>query len=347
MRDLLEQSVERLLTSEINPDLLGRTDADGAWAAELWRMMEEAGFTVALVPEAAGGAGARWPDVFALFRAVGRYAAPIPFAEAALANWLLAEAGLPIPQGATTIARADLTVLNGRVSGRLLGAPWGRHARQILAVSPGSEPMVMLFDRAELTVSHGLNLAREPQDDFVMEDVAPLAAAPLPDQLPADVLLRGGALARSAQIAGALQHALDLSLRYAEERSQFGKPIGKFQAVQQQLAVLAEHALLSSTAAEAAFAADGNFSELPIASAKIVAGQSAAAGAAIAHAVHGAIGVTFEHSLHFTTRRLWAWRSEFGSDRYWSERLGRLISVQPAGQFWPRLSTPFTLSPFI
>lgn len=340
MRDMLEQSIERLLSSAVDAELLIKAEDEGLWAADLWTMVEEAGFTYALVPEEAGGAGATWADVFTLFRAAGRYAAPIPFGETVVANWLMAKAGLDIPEGPTTIATPDLTLSEGKASGRLTGAAWGRHARHILVVAGGT-PTAMLFDRAALQLAAGLNVGREPCDEVILEGIAPVASAPLPDGLHADALLRGGALVRSAQMAGALQHLLDLSLRYAEERSQFGRPIAKFQAIQHQLAVLAEHTSLALIAADAAFAfADDGLPETPVASAKIIAGEAATAGAAIAHAVHGAIGVTYEHSLHFTTRRLWAWRSEFGSERYWSERLGRSIASRPAGQLWTDLSTP-------
>ncbi len=340
MRDMLEQSIERLLSSAVDAELLIRTEDEGLWAADLWRMVEDAGFTHALVSEAACGAGAAWADVFTMFRAAGRYAAPIPFGETVVANWLMDKAGMDIPAGPTTIATPHLEIAGGKASGRLAGAAFGRHASHILVVA-GEAPTVMLFERASLPMTPGLNVGREPCDDFVLDGVAPVAAAPLPDGLPADALLRGGALVRAAQMAGGLQHLLDLSLRYAEDRSQFGRPIAKFQAIQHQLAVLAEHTSLALIAADAAFAfADNGLPETPVASAKIVAGEAATAGAAIAHAVHGAIGVTYEHSLHFTTRRLWAWRSEFGSERYWSQRLGRSIASRPAAQFWTDLSTP-------
>ena len=61
-------------------------------------------------------------------------------------------------------------------------------------------------------------------------------------------------------------------------------------------------------------------------------------GAAIAHQVHGAIGFTHEHSLHFATRRLWAWREEFGADAWWAERLGQAAIAAGAAGFWPALT---------
>ena len=72
--------------------------------------------------------------------------------------------------------------------------------------------------------------------------------------------------------------------------------------------------------------------------AAILAAVKTARGAAIAHQVHGAIGFTHEHSLHFATRRLWAWREEFGADAWWAERLGQAAIAAGAAGFWPALT---------
>jgi len=69
------------------------------------------------------------------------------------------------------------------------------------------------------------------------------------------------------------------------------------------------------------------------------AGEAAGLGAGIAHQVHGAIGFTYEHSLHFATRRLWSWRAEFGSESQWAQVLGRAIAARGANQLWPDLTT--------
>ena len=74
---------------------------------------------------------------------------------------------------------------------------------------------------------------------------------------------------------------------------------------------------------------------LDVAVAKVRVGEAASNGAAIAHQVHGAMGFTYEHSLHHATRRLWAWREEFGNETLWAGRLGRLITEHGADELWP------------
>jgi len=128
-------------------------------------------------------------------------------------------------------------------------------------------------------------------------------------------------------------------VRYAGERRQFGRPIGSLQAIQQQLAALAGHVATAGTAAAHAFrAADRRDPAFEVAVAKIRTGEAAGAGAAIAHAVHGAIGFTYEHSLHFATRRLWSWRAEFGSESRWAAVLGRAVLAGGADALWPDLA---------
>jgi acyl-CoA dehydrogenase len=130
-----------------------------------------------------------------------------------------------------------------------------------------------------------------------------------------------------------------MSIDYANARNQFGKPIGKFQAVQQSLAVFAEEAAAVNCAGQAAALAmdrgDGGFE---IGAAKLRANMAASIGASTAHQVHGAIGFTLEHNLHKYTRRLVSWRSEFGSERYWAETLGMDVCTRGAEVFWPFLT---------
>ena len=147
------------------------------------------------------------------------------------------------------------------------------------------------------------------------------------------------AFARTAQIAGALDAALALSVGYVNERQQFGRPLGKFQAVQQSLANFACEAAAANCAAMGAAQALGRGpAEFEIAAAKLRANRAVEVGTTVAHQVHGAIGFTQEYALHQLTRRLWQWRSEYGNDAYWSRRLGSAVIARGAEAFWPDLT---------
>ncbi len=342
MRELFESTIERLLADLATPETVLSCEG-GEWPAELWAAVEESGFTLAAAPESLGGAEVGWADLFVLARAVGRFAAPIPLGEALLGNWLLGKAGLEAQTGILSFAaEANLSLREGVVDGDLQHVPWGRHAQTLVTIADrnsATPSVVLLATESAASQTLSLNVAGEPRDSLHFSGAQVLACAPLPESLSVEVLQLGGALLRSAQIAGALHALLDLTSGYASERTQFGRPIGAFQAIQQQLAVFAEQAAAASIAAEAAFAeSDTDFASFTIAAAKVSTAEAASVGAGIAHSVHGAIGFTQEYSLHLLSRRLWAWRSEYGSASLWSQRMGQLVCDAGGEGYWALLT---------
>ncbi|MDB5747633.1 MAG: acyl-CoA dehydrogenase [Massilia sp.] len=336
MRQMFDSTVERLFADLASPAAVLECEG-GAWPRAMWAAVEESGFPLALAPESLGGAGASWADVCGVIRLAGRFNLPLPLPEAMLANWLLGAADLAPAVGAVSVAGAgSLCLHGGTVSGEAADVPWGDAVPFVVAVTGGAEPAVVLLPTEAERRQDSANIACEPRATLLFTDVAPVAQAPLPAGWPADVLLLGGAMVRAAQIAGALEAVLAMATQYAGERVQFGKAIGSFQAIQHQVAVLAEHAAAAVMASEAAFAAaETRIVRLQAIAAKICASEAAGIGANVAHAVHGAIGFTHEHSLHLATRRLWSWRSEFGSATAWSQRLGRAVCAAGPDDFWP------------
>jgi len=319
---------------------------DGTWPGALWRAVEDAGFPLALVPEGAGGSGLPVAEAFRLVRVAAMYSAPIPLAETMLAACLLADGAIPVPQGPLSIAptnRGDRVVLARRdngwhLSGTVTRVPWARRAAGLVVVlEEGNRKVAVLAKPGAGTVTPGTNLAAEPRDDVAFDiDLPQEAVAPLVSDF--DLRAWGAAL-RTAQIAGALNQILETTVRYAGERSQFGRPIGKFQAVQQNLAVLAGQVAAATAAADIAADAIATTGDaLAIASAKLRAGEAAGIGAAIAHQVHGAIGFTQEYGLHFSTRRLWSWRDEFGSESEWASLIGTRVAAEGADRLWATIT---------
>lgn len=317
---------------------------NGVWPKALWAALEEAGLTLAWVPEALGGAGAEMADGFAVLRAAGRFAAPVPLAETLMAGWLLARAGIAAPAGPLTIApvHADGNIelgVDGRLRGRARRVPFARNAGHIaLAARRGGDRVVALVAAAGLPAAHDKSLAGEPRDTLSFDGAVAQEVAPA--DLDEDMIQRLGAAVRLQQMAGALETILDQSVQWALDRSQFGRPIAKFQAVQHNLATLAGEVAAAGAAADLAAEA-GAAADIPaaeIAIAKVRAGEAAGAGAAIAHQVHGAMGFTYEHTLHHATRRLWSWREEFGNEAVWATRLGRMVAAEGADRLWPFLA---------
>jgi acyl-CoA dehydrogenase len=325
-QSLLTDAAERLFA-----DLAARRDAE---FSALWPAVEEAGFPLLLVPEGDGGFGGSWKDAFAVLRLAGYHALPLPVGEAVVATWLLNRHGLEPPAGLLTIAgRTEGKLKNGHFTGQVSGVPWGHEAAGIVAVLNGH--VILLSVEDAVSIARQENLADEPRDTLEFAKAA-VAYAPCTADL-----LALGALIRTAQIAGAMDAALAQSVAYANDRVQFGKPIGKFQALQQNLAVFAEEAAAANCAGQAGFAAadkyDGD-AGFETAAAKLRANMAIGIGTSVAHQLHGAIGFTREYHLHPLTRRLWSWRSEFGNDRLWSQRLGEQVVAAGADAFWPNLT---------
>ena len=350
---LLSDTVTRLFNDLVTKELIESAEK-GVWPDKLWRALEEGGLTLPLVSESSGGAGGVWADAHTVVRAAGKHAAPLPLAETIVAGWLLGQAGLDVPLGPLTIApghrderlRLERAGSGWRLHGTAARVPWGAAVGHVVVVAEGEGAtptagggtMVALVARGAAAVTADRNLALEPRDTLVFEGAPVVAAAPA--RVGPDATVLYGAMARAAQMAGALESLLEQSVRYATERKQFGRPIGNFQAIQHNLALLAGHVAAAGIAAENAFvAADRGEPRLAVAAAKVRAGEAAGLGAGIAHQVHGAIGFTYEHSLHFATRRLWSWRAEFGSESQWAQALGRVVAGRGAERLWADLTT--------
>ena len=264
-RLMLVESATRLFNDHVDPAMLGAAK-HAAWSENLWQALERAELPRVSIPEEAGGAGGTLSDLAAVLRVAGRFSAPVPLAETAmLAGWMLAASGLPVPRGALAAGpvRDDAVRVcrdGGRwiVSGTLARVPWARMAKRLVLLAEGEGGgTVVSVDPARCEIRPGHNLALEPRDDVILRNVVAEDAAPSGEGVTRAAFKLRGALARSLLMAGALERALELSVRYARERVQFGRKIGQFQAIQQEIARFAgEVAAAVAAALSAAGAVD-------------------------------------------------------------------------------------------
>ncbi len=319
MEQMLADAAERIFRDQCAKEILDAAE-EGQFPARLWQLLCENGFQLMAMPDS----GAELADVFAVLRVAGRFAAPLPLAEALLANrWLGEEGGDGQADALNTVG---LVAEDDNTHWR--DVPWGRAARRIVGVADDGG----VFAGTPVAVTQAVNLAGEPRDQVEVQDVEPLPCAE-----PAPALL---ALARAAQSAGALERVLELGIGYALEREQFGRPIARFQAVQHMLAMVAAEVAAAGRASDAAVAAIGSERfAFEVAAAKSRVGEAVGLVAEAVHQVHGAMGFTYEHQLHHFTRRLWAWRDECGSETYWQALLGRRLCALGADQVWDFLAT--------
>lgn len=317
MLDLIADTARRIL-ADVPPE-----DDVAGWSPSAWRALERAGLTRVGVPEELGGSGGDVTHAALVLRAAGYAAAPVPLAEAGMVGgWLLAQAGIDLPEGVLSAA-AGATAVRGRggwtVTSPVRRVPWGGVCDHLALLADSADgPVVALVEPAD-TTEPGHNLAGEPRDTVSGGRVLRAAVA---DADIRDRFRRRGALSRVLLMAGAAERVLELTTAYAKERTQFGRPIAGFQAVRHQVARLAAQSAAMTAAAQAAVPGD---SWRQVAAAKVRGGRAAAEVAAIAHQVHGALGFTWEHRLRAFTTRLWAWREEYGGEGEWAADLGAWV----------------------
>lgn len=293
-----------------------------------WTAFADLGLHLVGVDESVGGSGGSFTDLVALAMLAGRHAADVPVVESTTAAWALERAGLPIdasashsiPVGATHLSVHD----RGTVRGTLTDVPWGASVDLVVAIADDGRTVVLRSSDA--SVRSGLDLAGQPRDTLTFDGATPLGVG---EGATADQLRRRGASLRVAMTAGALQSIAELTRRYVSERSQFGKPIGSFQAVQAHVVELQQMAVMTTAVADR-LALDPDLHPFDVMAAQIVAAENATAATAAAHQAHGAIGMTREYRLHALTRRLHTWSGDFGEVLDLSRRLGATANQSPS-----------------
>jgi acyl-CoA dehydrogenase len=291
-----------------------RNIESGASPDALWQPIEEAGFLDLLLQEEQGGADLPLTELFSILECLGRFAVPVPLALSIVAR---AVARAPLPAGPLTLATQT------RHAGEAItcqAVPYGATAAHVL-VRDGNDVLLLSCASARREL---VGDPRNATANLTWDKPAPLLRIPQGGER----LSAMAAAATAAQLSGAMQRVFEMTLAHCNTRVQFGKSIGKFQAIQQQVSVMAEHVLAAAIAAEAAFrphAADPSAavpSLLTAAVAKSRTSEAASHVAATAHALHGAIGMTDEFDLSILTRRIHEWRIAYGAETYWNRIVG-------------------------
>jgi acyl-CoA dehydrogenase len=316
-QQLIVETAKRIFADQCDKTVVDAAEA-GQFPVSLWKTLADTGLTLAGVDAESGGSGGEWADALLLIREAGAAAAPIPLAEHLMAATLLARAGMDIPAGILTVATVD-------VDQRASNVAFTEVADYVVVVSDDS---IMLLGNQELPWERSNNIAGESIAAANLNGTSGVEAA-LPGA--AKLALQLGATTRSNLIAGAISEILAMSVQYVTDRQQFGRPLAKFQAIQHQLAVLAGEAAACQRSANSVLY---SISNLDVAISKARTGEAVTLVSDIAHQVHGAIGYTLEHALNLRTRRLWRWRDEYGTERYWQIQIGHHFCRSGADQLW-------------
>lgn len=308
---MFTDAIEAILRNHCTPSVI-RSIENGGSAKELWQCFSEPGFLDLLVPEDEGGAGITLGQLWEILVLLGEYAAPVPFAHTILAKSLVGFRK-ELPNGMITLAQGITTDPAGQISCH--SVPFGAVAEHILSTD-GRQLILLdvrLAQRKHTGIHNSLSASFSWNDE---KSVKKLGGDP-------ECLKSISAALYSALILGAMRRTFEMTLAYCNNRVQFGKQISKFQSIQHQLSVMAEHIAAVSIASESAFwGVDSAPTLLRAAVAKARASEAVPLVANTAHALHGAIGITDEYDLHLLTRRLHEWRMCHGAETYWNSVIG-------------------------
>ncbi|QHE84589.1 acyl-CoA dehydrogenase family protein [Hydrogenophaga sp. BPS33] len=317
----IHETASRLFGDVVTPHTQERSEA-GVLDAATWEGMNGMGLGLVMVPEAHGGIGGGLPEAAAILRAAGEHAVPGPVLEWVLGNALLSQVGEAPSEAPLALA------FTAPAQAMLRDVPWLRQTPRCVVV--GDAGLAWCDVRGLVIEDEGPDASGEP-----------LARATLPADLEwhapggwsRDACLRRAALLRGAQMLGAMQWCLARTVAYTQERKQFGREIGKFQVVQQTMAEMASAVVAAQIMLDAAIADPDNVAMVAAARSRL--GDAADTVFAHAHQVHGAIGFSYEYVLHFRTRRLMAWRDQFGTVAQWRRHLSGCFEGVAADGVWP------------
>lgn len=324
LKEMIGEVVEKIFKDKIEKETVDLLE-ENKWAENIWQVLLDNELHNVAVAEEHGGAGGDVEDLFALYELVGKYAAPVPFVEHTLANLLLQVVGeTPVEELVTYSVVKPLSLVGEAISGSLPHVPWAQYAQKLVTLAKENDNLALVVVSIEKgEAKHSTNLAAEPRSALRFEQVTAERVITL-TAAQAESITQLVTAASVSKMNGALETAFQLSVQFSKEREQFGRPIHRFQLVQQHLAIMAGEQTLMTVATSnvEALLAEGAAKQ-EVGYARLRMDDASKAVATAAHQVHAAIGVTHEHRLHQFTRRLWAWRDEDYTGRYWKKALAK------------------------
>jgi alkylation response protein AidB-like acyl-CoA dehydrogenase len=345
--ELLRDVVRDVLAAAFDPHAIEDAERSGG-IPPLWRTLAELEWPMIGVPDGNGEHADALEQLAVVIEGLGRYAAPVPLVETGLARWALGDRSAELELDAVlTVApvhpRERLRLEHGGdevvLSGTANRVPWASDASAILAYAGDGEaetPVLVQRGVAGLEIAPGRNLAAEPRDRVSFSGVACPASAVVECAPPREAMELRAALGRAAATVGALDAAYEVTREHVTTRKQFDRPLVRLPVVGAHLAEMAIEVALARAALEAAVAAHAEDDDAvwATAAANVTTARAATTVARLAHQLHGAIGMTREHSLQFWTRRLWSWRDEAGSEGEWAARLGGGVLASDPDTMW-------------
>ena len=336
---IILETTSKILNKHINHELRQNITKENVNLVNLWNDLEEQGLTKIVVKDKFNGTDLPFSFILPVIQMSNNFGIPLPFSETILCNYLLSESNINPPNGIVTFATSskNIKIANNIISGDLLSVPYLNLADNIILISEiNNIKHVILLKNTNGNIKAKKNFLAEPRFDLKISNCEIIDFQPLNSKINFQNL---GALVRSAQMIGAMEKILNLSIDYCSQRKQFGRALSKFQAIQHHISEMAVE--LSASSAALSSVENSNDPDKiiqDIAILKIRAGIAAGKMIAISHQVHGAIGFTQEYELAYFTRNLNSWRNDFGNEVFWQNFIGRIFLEKNNQNLWEYLT---------
>ena len=248
IKEMVVEVVEKIFKDKVEKETVDLLE-ENKWAEDIWQLLLENELHHVAVSEEDGGAGGDIEDLLALYELVGKYAAPVPYVEHTLANFLLQQVELKGYEQLTTYSITTPLQLKGdALFGTLKHVGWAQYAKKLVTMAQeGSQQFIVVADLQDAQLKNSTNLAAEPRSEVVFENLKALQKVPVSEKQ-YDVFKKFVTAASVSKMGGALTTAFQLSVQFSKEREQFGRPIHRFQLVQQHLASMAGEQTLMTVA---------------------------------------------------------------------------------------------------
>ena len=366
-QQMLKNSAQEFLEAEC-PDTYVREmeEDENGYTTEMWQKLAEQGWLGLIIPEKYGGVELEFQDLTILLEEMGRFMLPGPyFSNVVLGGMSIMDSGteeqkqeyLPRIAEGQIIVTLALNEPSGRwdpegiqltateaggkyaLNGTKLFVPNAHISDYIVVVARtgDGENDISLFILP--SQSNGINqtllktIASDRQSEVTFDNVELPASSLLGEKnhgwQTIEKVLKWGAIGKCAEMSGGGQSVLDMTVEYAKQRTQFGRPIGTFQAIQHHCANMATDVEGAKfiTYQAAWMLSEGLPADREVAMAKAWVSDAYKRVCALGHQSHGAIGFTKEHNMQLYSRRAKAAELAFGDSDLHLDKVAEIIGL--------------------
>jgi alkylation response protein AidB-like acyl-CoA dehydrogenase len=306
-QELIQRTAREFLAAHPGASARSVAADPAGYSAAAWKEIVDLGWTGVAFDESMG-----FLEACLLAEEFGRHAVPSPFVSSLVC-------GMAVESLRPAVAAGEVYTFASVVDGEATLVPYAEGAAGFVVASGDSVSVVEAADSVERQDVLGLDPKYRVR----------FSSPGTPVSVPASLVRAYGAAAVCAEMVGGAQAVLDATVSYATQREQFGKPIGAFQAVQHHCANMAIDVLGSRFIAYEAIwrLARGLPADTEVAVAKSWVSEAYQRVCSLGHQIHGAIGFTAEHDLHFHTRHALASALSFGDADEHTEALAQQLGI--------------------